>query len=85
VCREGQALDPNQAALLRMFEVKMATFRFSLLAAWRADGDAFESLADDDGEGGDDNGEDGGSDEGGFAFPDDGMLDLPPGVAVAGA
>lgn len=60
VCREGQVLDPNQAGLLRMFEVKMATFKLTLLAAWSVDGDAFESLADDEGDDGeDDGGEDG--------------------------
>jgi hypothetical protein len=79
VCREGKLLDPNQAALLRVFEIKMATFRFTLLAAWSEDGDAFEVLAD-----GEDSDDEGGSDEGGYAFPDDGIMDLPAGVAVAG-
>ncbi|GBF93536.1 hypothetical protein Rsub_06256 [Raphidocelis subcapitata] len=69
VCREGKALDPNQAALLRVFEVKMATFRFTLLAAWSADGDEYESLADDDGGDGDGSGGGGDSGEG-----DEGMF-----------
>ena len=38
VCREGQVLSPAQAALLRMFGVKMAAFHFKLLAAWHSEG-----------------------------------------------
>lgn len=81
-------LDPNQAALLRVFEVKMATFRFTLLAAWSADGDVFEELAaadgDDDGEMDDDDDEgEEGAEEGlaGGAFPEgDAAMMLPPGL-----
>jgi hypothetical protein len=39
VCRAGQTLDPNQAALLRVFGVKMATFRLTPLAWWSRDGE----------------------------------------------
>lgn len=41
VCREGQALDPNQVALLRVFGVKMATFRITPLAWWSDGGEAW--------------------------------------------
>lgn len=39
VCREGKPLDPNQAAVLRVFDVKMAAFKMKLLAMWSADGE----------------------------------------------
>lgn len=39
VCRKGQLLDPNQAALLRVFGVKMATFRITPLAWWSSEGE----------------------------------------------
>ena len=54
VCREGQVLDTNQAAILRVFGIKMATFRLKLVAAWLQEGE-FQELDD----GGDDE-EDGG-------------------------
>lgn len=38
VCREGKELDPNQAALLRIFDIKMALFTLKLLAVWNAEG-----------------------------------------------
>ena len=38
VCREGEMLSANQAAVLRIFDVKMAAFRMRLLACWTADG-----------------------------------------------
>lgn len=38
VCREGQVLDAHQAAILRVFGIKMATFKLRLLAAWHAEG-----------------------------------------------
>ncbi|MEW5299028.1 MAG: hypothetical protein WDW38_004937 [Sanguina aurantia] len=49
VCREGQRLDPSSAAILRVFEMKMATFKIKLLAVWQAEGDEFEEMAVDDG------------------------------------
>lgn len=49
VCNEGDRLTSQQVALLRIFEVKMAAFRMHLRCYWRADGDTFEELADDDG------------------------------------
>jgi mRNA turnover protein 4 len=39
VCRAGQTLDPNQAALLRVFGIKMATFRLTPMAWWSSDGE----------------------------------------------
>mmetsp|Transcript_29086 Transcript_29086/g.53454 ORF Transcript_29086/g.53454 Transcript_29086/m.53454 type:complete len:244 (-) Transcript_29086:453-1184(-) len=48
VCSEGQILDPNQAALLRVFDVKMSTFRLKLLGCWTAEGETYEELAEDD-------------------------------------
>ena len=38
VCREGETLTPGQAALLRIFDVKMAAFTMKLLCCWQADG-----------------------------------------------
>ncbi|GAX74570.1 hypothetical protein CEUSTIGMA_g2019.t1 [Chlamydomonas eustigma] len=46
VCREGKILDSSQASILRVFGIKMATFRLKLLAAWHAEGDSFEILAE---------------------------------------
>lgn len=60
VCRPGQRLDPNQAAILRVFNERMATFKLTPLAWWSDDGDTFEVIAeyddvgDEDGEGGED-------------------------------
>jgi mRNA turnover protein 4 len=82
VCREGKTLDANAAALLRVFEIKMATFRFELVAAWSADGDKYESLADGDGDdSGDGEGGGGGSGDG-FGFDDglDASMMLPAGA-----
>ncbi|KAG1677621.1 hypothetical protein FOA52_010402 [Chlamydomonas sp. UWO 241] len=53
VCKEGRILDANQAAILKVFGIKMAVLRLKLLAAWTED--AFEELADGD----DDDEEDG--------------------------
>jgi hypothetical protein len=39
VCRKGQLLDPNQAALLRVFGIKMATFHITPLAWWSSQGE----------------------------------------------
>jgi len=38
VCREGETLSANQAAVLRIFDVKMAAFRMRLIACWQSDG-----------------------------------------------
>ena len=38
VCREGETLSANQAAVLRVFDVKMAAFRMRLIACWQFDG-----------------------------------------------
>ena len=38
VCRAGDTLTSNQAALLRVFEVKMAAFRMYPIAQWKAEG-----------------------------------------------
>ena len=50
VCREGQVLDTNQAAILRVFGVKMATFRLKLVAAWHQEGEEFEEFEGGDGD-----------------------------------
>ncbi len=39
VCREGETLSANQAAVLRIFDVKMAAFRLRLIACWQSDGE----------------------------------------------
>mmetsp|Transcript_30976 Transcript_30976/g.68654 ORF Transcript_30976/g.68654 Transcript_30976/m.68654 type:complete len:248 (+) Transcript_30976:190-933(+) len=49
VCSKGQVLDANQAAILRVFDIKMTTARIKLLACWDSEGDKFEELAEDDG------------------------------------
>jgi mRNA turnover protein 4 len=59
VCRQGQPLDPNQAAVLRLFEVRSAACRLVPLAAWSEGGaggedegtvEVFAAAADEDGE-----------------------------------
>ena len=34
VCKKGSVLDPNQVAILRVFDIKMAKFKLKLLAVW---------------------------------------------------
>ncbi len=48
VCKEGDVLQSNQAALLRIFGVKMAVFNMKLVGVWEAD--AYEQLAEGDSE-----------------------------------
>lgn len=50
VCKEGKVLDANQAAILKVFDEKMAVFSLKLLGVWRADDEEYEELADDDGD-----------------------------------
>ena len=60
VCREGDKLGPDAAALLRIFGLKMATFRVRAVGVW--EGEEYEQLADDeeeDGEGGEGSEEEG--------------------------
>lgn len=93
VCRVGQALDPNQAAVLRLFEVKSAACRLAPIACWSegADGEGTVELFDDGGVDGEEDEEDGDDDDDGMEaadgafFPkaDAGMM-LPPGLLAAG-
>ncbi|PRW45636.1 mRNA turnover 4-like protein [Chlorella sorokiniana] len=46
VCKAGQQLKPNQAALLRIFDIKQAAFTMKLLAVW--ENDEVETLAEDE-------------------------------------
>lgn len=66
VCRDGQQLDPNQAALLRVFGLKLATFRLTPLAWWSSEGDVFEVLQEYEGA------DEDGSDDAGMMDDDDG-------------
>ena len=55
VCKEGDILQSNQAALLRVFGVKMAVFNMKLVGVWESD--EYEQLSEadsDDEEGGED-------------------------------
>ena len=38
VCQKGDTLTSNQAALLRVFDVKMAAFRMYPVGCWLAEG-----------------------------------------------
>lgn len=38
VCKQGDTLTPGQAALLRVFDVKMAAFKMNLLCCWESEG-----------------------------------------------
>jgi mRNA turnover protein 4 len=100
VARRGQTLDPNQAAVLRLFEVKSAACRLVPIACWTegSGGDeegtveVFAGAAEGDSEGeeedDEDEGEDGleeeGAGAGGFAFPKLDASMMLPTAAAAG-
>jgi mRNA turnover protein 4 len=98
VCRAGQALDPNQAAVLRLFEVKGAACRLVPVARWSEgeDGEGTVELFagaaggdeeddDDDAEEDEEGGDDGMEAAGGAFFPKaDASMMLPPGLLAAG-
>ncbi len=46
VCKEGDTLSSNQAALLRVFDIKMAAFKMYPAGCWTAEGgvQAFQIL-----------------------------------------
>lgn len=46
VCKKEQVLTPEQAKILELFEHKLATFRFNLVAHWNVKSN-FEQLADE--------------------------------------
>jgi mRNA turnover protein 4 len=46
VCKEGQTLDSNQTALLKMFGVDMAEFRVNVLAYWTAEAGSVTEVAE---------------------------------------
>ncbi len=79
VHRKGKKLSSDQAALLRVFDVKQALFRMKLMAAW--EGDEVASLAEDEGE--DSEEEEGGGSELGACVR--AHVRLGPGCAGAGA
>jgi len=39
VCKVGQRLTPDQAAILRVFHIRMSSFRFTPVASWEKEGD----------------------------------------------
>lgn len=61
VCKEGQKLNPNQAAVLRIFGLKMAVFKMELAVAWSKEGGEVEVLR----EGGEDDEDDSDGEEAG--------------------
>ena len=56
VCREGETLQSNQAALLRIFGVKMAVFNMKLVGVWEKD--TYEQLGEVDSGSEDEEGDD---------------------------
>jgi len=50
VCKAGQRLTPDQAAILRVFHVRMSSFCFKPIAHWEKEGGNFELLAGDESE-----------------------------------
>ena len=44
VCKAGQRLTSDQAAILRVFHVRMSSFRFTPVAHWEKEGDMPQTL-----------------------------------------
>ena len=57
VCTKGDTLQPNQAALLRIFDLKTAAFKMRLVGVWEED--AYVQLGEDESESEEEGGDDG--------------------------
>ena len=45
VCTVGQRLDPDRAAILRIFQRRMSTFNFKPIASWQKEGMRLKTAA----------------------------------------
>ncbi|XP_043108536.1 mRNA turnover protein 4 homolog [Puntigrus tetrazona] len=48
VCKEGDALTPEQARILKLFGIEMAEFKISIKCMWNSESGNFEKLTDGD-------------------------------------
>ncbi|KAF4107032.1 mRNA turnover protein 4 homolog [Onychostoma macrolepis] len=48
VCKEGDTLTPEQARILKLFEIEMAEFKMSIKCMWNSESGDFEKLTDGD-------------------------------------